>query len=83
MRKELKEAHSAILIFFDLWTSPNTHAVLGIVAYFINKDSRRRYIVLGLYEVYSKHTSKNMAAILIALFKDYRIAGNLGYFITV
>jgi hypothetical protein len=31
--------------------------------------------------VYSKYTSKNMAAVLIALFKDYRIIGNLGYFI--
>jgi len=31
--------------------------------------------------VYSKYTSKNMAAILIALFKDYRIIGNLEYFI--
>jgi len=31
--------------------------------------------------VYSKYTSKNIAAVLIALFKDYRIIGNLGYFI--
>jgi len=30
--------------------------------------------------VYSKYTSKNIAAVLIALFKDYRIVGNLGYF---
>ena len=40
-----------------------------------------RYIVLGLYKVHSKHTNKNIAAVLITLFKDYRIAGNLGYFI--
>jgi len=31
--------------------------------------------------VHGKYTSKNIAAVLIALFKDYRIAGNLGYFI--
>ena len=59
----------------------NAHIVLCIVTYFINKDSRRRYVVLGLREVYGEHTSKNMAAVLIALFKDYRIIGNLGYFI--
>ena len=55
--------------------------MLSIVAYFINKDGRRRYIVLGLREGYSKHTNKNIVAILITLFKDYRITGNLGYFI--
>ena len=31
--------------------------------------------------MHSKHTSENIAAVLIALFKDYRIVGNLGYFI--
>ena len=61
--------------------SLNTYIVLSIVAYFINKDGRRYYTVLGLREVYNKHTSKNIVAILITLFKDYRIAGNLGYFI--
>ena len=59
----------------------NTYIVLRIVAYFINKDSRYYYIVLGLREVYSEHTSENMAAVLFALFKDYRITSNLGYFI--
>ena len=59
----------------------NAHIVLSIVAHFINKDGRRCYRVLGLREVHGEHTSKNMAAVLITLFKDYRIAGNLGYFI--
>jgi hypothetical protein len=48
LRRELKEARSAISISFDLWTSPNAHAVLGVVAYFINKRGRRRQAVLGL-----------------------------------
>ena len=61
--------------------SPNAYIVLGIVAHFINKDGRRCYMVLGLCEIYSKYTGENMVAILITLFKDYRIAGNLGYFI--
>ena len=38
-------------------------------------------MVLGLCKVYSKYTSKNMATVLITLFKDYRIISNLGYFI--
>ena len=42
LRRDLKEARSAISISFDLWTSPNAHAVLGVVAYFIDRRGRRR-----------------------------------------
>jgi len=55
--------------------------ILGVVAYFINKDGKRHYIVLGLYEVVGEYTSKNMAAVLVALFRDYRIIGNIRFFI--
>jgi hypothetical protein len=51
------------------------------VGYFVNKDGRRRYIILGLRKIIGKYTSKNMAGVLIDLFRDYRIAGNIGYFI--
>jgi len=81
LRKELKAAYSAISISFDLWTSLNGHAILSIVAHFINKDGKRRHIVLGLCEVVGKHTNKNIAAVLVALFRDYRIVGNIGFFI--
>ena len=80
LRKELKAAHSAISISFDLWTSPNGHAVLGVVAHFINKDGKRRHVVLGLREVVGEHTGENIAAVLVALFRDYGIGGNIGFF---
>jgi len=38
-------------------------------------------MVLGLYKVVSKHSSKNIAAVLLKIFKDYRISNNIGYFI--
>ena len=52
------------------------------MGYFINKDSRRRHIILRLHEITGKYTSKNMVGVLIDLFCDYRIIGNIGYFIT-
>ena len=56
--------------------------IIGVVGHFVNKDSRRYYVVLGLCEIISEHTGENMAGILIDLFHDYGIAGNIGYFIT-
>jgi len=80
LRKELHNAVSAISISFDLWTSPNSYAVLGVFAHFINKDGRRRHVVLGLRELVGEHSGENMAAVLLELFKNYRISGNIGYF---
>ena len=50
------------------------------MGYFINKDGRHCHIVLRLCEIIGKHTNKNMAGVLIDLFCDYRITGNIGYF---
>jgi hypothetical protein len=51
------------------------------VGHFVNKDGRRRHVVLGLREIISKYTGENIAGVLIDLFRDYRIAGNIKYFI--
>ena len=60
---------------------PNAYAIIRVVGYFINKDGRRCYIVLGLREIIGKYTSENIAGVLIDLFRDYRIVDNIGYFI--
>ncbi len=80
LRIELHNALSAISISFDLWTSPNAHAILGVIAHFVDKQGRRRNVVLGLREVIGEHTGENMAAVLLEVFKDYKISGNIGYF---
>ena len=60
---------------------PNALGVLGVVAYFINQAGKRRHVVLGLREVIGEHSGENMAAVLLDIFKDYKIRGNIGYFI--
>ena len=80
LRKELKSARSMISISFDLWTSPNAHAIIGVVGHFISEQGRRRHAVLGLREIMGEHTGENMAGVLIDLFRDYGIVGNIGYF---
>ena len=80
LRNELKNSRSIISISFDLWTSPNALGVLGVVAHFINQAGKRRHVVLGLREVISEHSGENMAAVLLDIFKNYRIRGNIGYF---
>ena len=61
--------------------SLNAHAIIGVVGYFVNKDGRRRHVILRLREIIGKHTSENIVGVLIDLFRDYRIVGNIRYFI--
>jgi len=80
LRQDMREAHSNISVSFDLWTSPNYLAILGIVAHFISKDGKRRTAVLGLRELMGEHSGENMAEVLLQIFKDYKISGRIGYF---
>lgn len=80
LKHDLREARSSISISFDLWTSPNYLATLGVVAHFIDKNGDRRAAVLGLRELMGEHSGENMAEVLLQIFKDYKISGRIGYF---
>ena len=60
---------------------PNAYIILGVITHFINKQGRRRNVVLGLYKIINKYTNKNIIAVLLKVFKDYKISGNIKYFI--
>ena len=57
------------------------HVIIGVVDYFINQDGKCCYVVFRLREIISKYTTKIIAGVLIDLFHNYKIAGNIGYFI--
>jgi len=80
LRQDMREAHSNISLSFDLWTSPNCLAILGVVAHFIDKTGQRRTSVLALREVEGEHSGENMAEILLQVITDYKIGGRIAYF---
>jgi hypothetical protein len=58
----------------------NTYAIIGVMGHFISEEGKHYYIVLRLRKIISKYTSKNIVGVLIDLFRDYRIIGNIRYF---
>jgi hypothetical protein len=38
--KQLAESEGQIYLSFDLWTSPNSLALLGVVAHWMSKDKK-------------------------------------------
>ena len=81
LMEDLHQARSRVSISFDLWTSPNPYAILGVVAMWIDATGKRRSTVLGMRRVYGEHTGENVGSIVIELLKEYNIDGDLiGYF---
>ncbi|KAI8396320.1 hypothetical protein FOFC_06303 [Fusarium oxysporum] len=60
LREDLRQARSRISISFDLWTSPNPYAVLGVIAMWIDTAGKRQTTVLGIRHVYGEHTGENI-----------------------
>ena len=59
----------------------NIYTIIGVIGHFISKEGKYRYIVFRLREIVNKYTSKNIVGVLIDLFYNYRITGNIRYFI--
>ncbi|KAH7109230.1 hypothetical protein B0J13DRAFT_682446 [Dactylonectria estremocensis] len=48
LREDLQRSRSRISISFDLWTSPNPYAILGVVAMWIDTAGKRQTTVLDV-----------------------------------
>ena len=70
IKTSLLNALSKIHISCDLWTSPNSLAILGIVAHFITENGDLRHPVLALCELKEEHTRENISEVIIDMVKD-------------
>ncbi len=57
----LQQCDTLIHLSFDLWTSHNKYALLGIIGHFVDHEWRARTVLLGMRPLYSSHTSVDMA----------------------
>lgn len=76
LREDLHHSQSRISISFDLWTSPNPYAILGVVAMWIDATGKRRVTVLGMRRVYGEHTRENLGSAVLGLLEEYNIIGD-------
>jgi hypothetical protein len=81
IKKELHRSKSLIHLSFDLWTSPNSLAMLAVVGHFVSHVGEAKCCLLGLKHVEGSHSGENMAQSVIAVIKEYEITDILGYFV--
>ena len=56
IKHEVQSALSEARFTVDLWTSPNSLAILGIIAYYISETGQLEHSVLVLQELDGEHT---------------------------
>jgi hypothetical protein len=61
IRKELHLSKSLIHLSFDLWTFPNSLAMLAVVGHFVSHTGKAKSCLLGLRHVEGIHLGENMA----------------------
>ena len=69
--------HAKISIALDSWTSPNHHAFLAIIGYYIDSEWRHCEVLLGFEHLPGQHTGANMAAVVKRVLDHYKISSRL------
>ena len=78
----LQKSVSNINFSFDLWTSPNHLALLGLVAHFIDEKGQNQSMLIAIRQLKGPHTGENQAEVIISIIRDYGIQDRIGYFVT-
>jgi hypothetical protein len=76
----IQVSRSKVHISCDLWTSPNSLAILGVVAHFISADNRLQHRVLALRNIDGEHNGENLAEAIIQVVEDWGFVSKLGFF---
>jgi hypothetical protein len=81
IKNKLAKARSRVHISFDLWTSPNHRALVGIVAHWLDEDLKKQDVLIGLCRLKGSHTGENIAEVVVPVLKLFELVPRLGYFI--
>jgi hypothetical protein len=72
---------SKIHLTFDMWTSDNHLALLGIVAHYLDRTTwTNQSRLIALRRIQGAHTGENQAIYLSEVVKEYEITDRLGFF---
>jgi len=80
MAQQIQSARSKIHISCDLWTSPNSLAILGIIAHFINENGKLQHCTLALKDIIGDHGGENLAKAMMEVLEEWGFVSKLGFF---
>jgi hypothetical protein len=80
LRKQLAQHTGLVHFSFDLWTSPNSLAIIGIVGHWIEHSKTNISRLLGFRRLSGPHSSKNLCVTVLTVIDDYDFRAQVEYF---
>ncbi|KAM3561808.1 hypothetical protein ARSEF4850_003041 [Beauveria asiatica] len=78
VRQELSHALTKIHLGFDLWTSPNRHAIMAVTAHFLDRQGSHQTRLLALHRQLGSHSGENLAYTLLEVVSEWGIEAQVG-----
>ena len=70
IKTRIQSARSKIHISCDLWTSPNSLAILGVTAHFVSKDKSFQHCTLTLKDIIRDYTNEHLQEAILEVLTD-------------
>ncbi|OWT42315.1 transposase-like protein [Pochonia chlamydosporia 170] len=77
VKQRIQSAKLRIHISCDLWTSPNSLAILGVVAHYVTEDGKLEHRTLALKDIDGEHDGSHLAAAIMEVVEDWGFASKL------
>ena len=81
IKTRIQSVRSKIYISYDLWTSPNSLAILGVTAHFVSEDRSLQHCTLALKDIIGDHTGEHLQEAILEVLTDWGFTSKLGFFI--
>ena len=81
VKQRIQSAKSRVHISCDLWTSPNSLAILGVVGHYVTEDGQLEHHILALKDIDSEHDGSHLAEAILEVVDEWGFASKLGYFV--
>ncbi|KAK5991211.1 Putative AC9 transposase-like protein [Cladobotryum mycophilum] len=78
IQSELRKALTQIHLGFDLWTSPNRLAILGVTGHFLSSNGSQQQRLLALKQHPGAHSGEKLTTTLKEVIYDWGIQDQLG-----
>jgi len=82
MKAKIHSARSKIHVSCDLWTSPNSLAILGVIAHYVDEDGNLQHTNLALKSIIGDHTGEHLATAILEVLDDWGFASKLGFIVS-
>jgi hypothetical protein len=69
-------AQSKIHISCDVWTSPNSLAILGITAHFIDKEGKLQHCTLAITDSLGEHLGESLTKAVLEVLEEWGFIPN-------